>query len=59
MTSSTRDKAVGTGKINAVGVKSVAGRVLGNPQWQAGGKADQAEGQIQKKIGDIKKVLGN
>lgn len=59
MKSSTRDKAEGTAKNIAGSVKVVSGKVLGNPRLQVEGNADQVEGRTQKKIGDIKKVLGN
>jgi uncharacterized protein YjbJ (UPF0337 family) len=59
MKSSTRDKTEGTAKNIAGSVKVASGKVLGNPRLQVGGNADQVEGRTQKKIGDIKKVLGN
>jgi uncharacterized protein YjbJ (UPF0337 family) len=59
MKSSTRDQAEGTAKTIAGRVKESTGRMLGNPRLQAGGKAGQIKGRIQKKIGEIKKVLGS
>lgn len=59
MRSGTRDKAEGRARNIAGSIKAAAGRVLGNPRLQAEGNADQVEGRIQKKVGDIKKVLGN
>ena len=59
MKSSTRDQAEGTAKTIAGRVKESTGTMLGNPRLQAGGKAGQIKGRIQKKIGEIKKVLGN
>ena len=59
MKSSIHDKAEGTAKNIAGRVKEVTGKVIGNPRLQADGKAEKVEGQIQKKVGDIKKVLGN
>lgn len=58
MKSSIQDKAEGTAKNIAGRVKEVAGKAVGNPRLQADGNAEKVEGQIQKKIGDIKKVLG-
>ncbi len=58
MKSSTYDKAAGTGKNIAGRAKEAAGKVLGNPRLQAKGQADQVEGRMQKKIGEIKKVFG-
>ena len=58
MKSSTQDKAEGTAKNIAGRVKEVTGKAVGNPRLKAEGKAEQVEGQTQKKIGEIKKVLG-
>jgi uncharacterized protein YjbJ (UPF0337 family) len=59
MKSSTHNQVEGTAKKIAGNVKEVTGKVVGNPRLQAEGKAELVEGQIQKKIGDIEKVLGN
>jgi uncharacterized protein YjbJ (UPF0337 family) len=59
MKSSTQDHMEGTAKSIAGNVKQATGKVLGNPRLQTEGKADQVEGRIQKKIGDVKKVFGN
>ena len=58
MKSSTQDKVAGTGKCVVGKVKEAAGRAVGNPRLQSKGQADQIEGQIQKKSGEIKKVFG-
>ena len=58
MKSSTNDKVEGTAKDIAGDVKEVAGKATGDDRLRAEGKAEQIEGQTQKKIGDIKKVLG-
>ncbi len=59
MKSSTRDKAEGTAKHIAGSIKEAAGKAVGNPRLEADGKAGKIEGQIQKKVGEIKKVLGS
>ena len=59
MKTSTKDKVEGTAKNIAGRVKEVTGKAVGNPRLQAAGNAEKVEGQIQKKVGDIKKVLGN
>jgi uncharacterized protein YjbJ (UPF0337 family) len=59
MKSSTRDKAEGTAKNIAGSVKETTGKLIGNPRMEADGKTEKVEGQIQEKIGEIKKVLGN
>jgi uncharacterized protein YjbJ (UPF0337 family) len=58
MKSSTQDKAEGTAKNIAGSVKEAAGKVIGNPRLEADGRAKKVEGQIQTKVGEIKKVLG-
>ncbi|MEO7414576.1 MAG: CsbD family protein [Opitutaceae bacterium] len=57
MKSSTRDKAVGTAKTVSGTIKESAGRAVGNPRLQDKGAAERAEGKVQKKVGDIKKVF--
>jgi len=57
MKSSNKDKAKGTGKHVGGKIKETAGKAVGNERLQAAGRADQAEGKIQKKAGDIKKVF--
>ena len=59
MKSSTQDHVEGTAKSIAGNVKQATGKVLGNPRLQAEGKANQGEGRIQQKIGDVKKVFGS
>ena len=59
MKSSTQDKAEGTAKHIAGSVKETAGKAVGNPRLEADGKAEKTDGQIQVKVGEIKKVLGS
>jgi uncharacterized protein YjbJ (UPF0337 family) len=58
MKSSTQDKAEGTAKNIAGRVKEVTGKAVGNRRLQADGRAEKVKGQIQTKVGQIKKVLG-
>lgn len=58
MKSSTKDQAAGTAKVVAGDIKEITGKVIGNPGLQAKGKLEQAAGHTQKKVGEIKKVLG-
>ena len=58
MKSSTQNQAQGTAKTLAGKVKAATGKLVGNPRLKATGKADQVEGRVQKKIGEIQKVLG-
>lgn len=57
MKSSTQDKAEGTAKDLKGKVKEGAGKLVGNERLQAEGRADQVDGKVQKKVGDIKKVF--
>ncbi len=59
MKPSTKDQAAGTAKSLAGKVKEATGKLVGNPRLEAAGKADQVEGRVQKKIGEIEKVLGS
>lgn len=59
MKSSTQDKAEGTAKKIVGRIKEATGRAVGNPRLEAEGKVAKIDGQIQKKIGEIKQVLGN
>ena len=58
MDESAKDKI--QGKVHqAVGkVKEEIGRAIGNPTLQARGTAEKVAGRVQKKLGDVKKVLG-
>lgn len=58
MKSSTRDKAEGTARHIAGSMKETAGKVIGNPRLEAAGKAGKIGGRIQKKVGELKQVLG-
>ena len=58
MKSSTQDKAEGTAKNIAGSVKETTGKLIGNPEMEAAGKAEKVDGQIQEKVGEVKKVLG-
>ena len=57
MKSSTKNQATGTAKIASGKIKETAGKLVGNPRLEASGKADQVEGRVQKKIGQIERVL--
>ncbi len=57
MKSSTQDKIEGEARDLAGKIKEVAGRVTHNPALKARGQDEQIDGQVQKKVGDIKKVF--
>jgi uncharacterized protein YjbJ (UPF0337 family) len=58
MKSSNQDKAEGSAKDLKGKVKEGVGRATGDKSLKAEGKADQAAGKTQKKVGDVKKVFG-
>jgi len=57
MKSSGRDK--GEGKWHNVKgkIKQVAGKAVGNHDWEAEGKAEHADWKVQEKIAQIKDVV--
>jgi len=57
MKSSTQDKAEGTMKDLKGKVKEGVGKATDDPNLRDEGTLDQAEGKIQKKAGDVKKVF--
>ena len=58
MKSSTRDQA--EGKFHKVKgeLKEIAGKVGMNSELEAEGKDEKIAGKVQKKIGQVKEVLG-
>jgi uncharacterized protein YjbJ (UPF0337 family) len=56
--SSTTDKIEGNSKIAAGAVKKETGKLFRSPTLQGKGIAEENEGRVQKKVGEIKKVLG-
>ena len=59
MKSSMKDKVKGTFHEAKGKVKEMAGEITDNPKLEAKGKAEKIAGKAQKKIGQLKKVLGN
>ena len=57
MKSSIRDKAEGTFHEAKGKVKEVAGKLSDNPELEAEGTGEKIAGKVQKKIGEVKKVL--
>lgn len=59
MKESTKDEV--TGKAHEVkgAVKEWAGQVTNNPDLETEGQAEKIGGKIQKKIGQVEKVLDN
>jgi uncharacterized protein YjbJ (UPF0337 family) len=57
MKSSTQDKAEGTMKDLKGKAKEAIGKGAADENMRDEGRADQAEGKVQKKVGDVKKVF--
>jgi uncharacterized protein YjbJ (UPF0337 family) len=58
MKSSIRDKTEGRFHELKGKVREMAGKITDNPKLRAKGKAEKIAGNVQEKIGQIKKVLG-
>jgi len=58
MKSGTRDEAEGKWHQAKGKIKEIAGKVSMNPDLEAEGKEETRTGQVQEKIGEIKKVAG-
>ena len=58
MKSSTKDQA--EGKLHNVKgkIKEIAGKVSGNPELEGKGKDEKMACKIQKKVGEIEKIVG-
>jgi uncharacterized protein YjbJ (UPF0337 family) len=55
--SGTQDEVEGSVKTLTGKVKEGIGRAVGNPRLEAEGNSDQLKGNVQKKVGQIKKVF--
>ena len=58
MKSSTKDKAEGTFHEVMGKVKEIAGKLSDNPKLEGEGTGEKIAGKVQKKIGQVKQVLG-
>ena len=58
MKSSTRDQAEATFHQMKGKLKEVAGKLSDNPKLEAEGIGEKIAGEVQEKIGQVKKVLG-
>jgi len=58
MKSSTKDNA--EGKMHQVKgtIKEAVGKAAGNRDLEAEGKSENLHGEVQEKIGEVKKILG-
>jgi uncharacterized protein YjbJ (UPF0337 family) len=59
MNDSTTDELQGKGHELKGAVKEAAGKVTGQPKLEADGQNEKLAGTIQKKIGQVEKVLGS
>jgi len=59
MKTSMKDKVKGTFHEAKGKVKEMAGKVSDNPKLEAKGKGEKIAGKAQRKIGQVKKVLGS
>jgi uncharacterized protein YjbJ (UPF0337 family) len=59
MKSSMTDQAKGTFHEMKGKVKEIVGELSDNPDLEAEGIGEKIAGKVQKKIGQVKKVLGN
>jgi uncharacterized protein YjbJ (UPF0337 family) len=57
MKSSMRDHAEGNMHEAKGKIKEVAGKIVGNHELEAEGKSEKNAGKIQKKVGDVKKIV--
>jgi uncharacterized protein YjbJ (UPF0337 family) len=57
MSTSTTDEVKGTFHAVKGEVKEKLGQVINNPDLEAEGKAEHRAGKVEKKIGQIKKVI--
>jgi uncharacterized protein YjbJ (UPF0337 family) len=58
MKSSTKDQAAGKLHELKGKVKEIAGKAVGNPDLEDEGTAERISGKVQKKVGEVEKVLG-
>ena len=58
MKSSTQDQGEGKLHVAKGQVKETVGELINNPNIEAEGVNEKAEGKAQEKVGQIKKVMG-
>ncbi len=57
MKDSTTDKVKGTAHEAKGAVKEAVGKAVGNPDLEAEGTGEKVAGKVQKKVGDVEKVV--
>ncbi|MGB9080374.1 MAG: CsbD family protein [Desulfuromonadaceae bacterium] len=58
MKESTKDQAEGAFHEIKGAAKEIAGKLSDNPKLEGEGTGEKIAGKVQKKIGEVKKVLG-
>lgn len=58
MKDSTKDQAQGKGHEVKGAIKEKIGRAVNNPDLEAEGQDEKIGGKVQKKVGEVEKVLG-
>jgi uncharacterized protein YjbJ (UPF0337 family) len=58
MKESTKDQAQGKGHELKGAVKEKIGHAVNNPELEAEGQDEKVAGKVQKKVGEVEKVLG-
>ncbi|EMS81605.1 CsbD family protein [Desulfotignum phosphitoxidans] len=58
MKSSTRDKSEGKWHKIKGKIKQITGKAVGNRDLEAKGRAENTDGKVQEKIGQVKDVAG-
>lgn len=58
MKSGKRDKSEGTFHTLKGKAKEVVGKLTDDPELEAEGTVEKAAGQLQEKVGEVKKVFG-
>jgi uncharacterized protein YjbJ (UPF0337 family) len=58
MKDSTKDELTGKGHELKGAVKEKVGKATNNPNLEVEGQDEQTDGTIQKKVGQVKKVVG-
>jgi uncharacterized protein YjbJ (UPF0337 family) len=57
MKPSTQDKIEGNAKIVSGSIKQETGKVFRDPKLEVAGNVERSDGRVQKKVGEIEKVL--
>ncbi len=58
MTNSTKDRVEGTAHEVKGAVKETIGRATNDPNLESEGQVEKLSGKIQRKVGEVEKVVG-